>query len=404
MSPLNEIDLEAKDVLRKMREIAYAARKEKRDLTDKEREEYDDLDDQFTLLSEQLLQLRNGHEPGEPGESRPKPAGLHAPGNVGERWQAGGTTFGDGYRSASAKPKSTRFGRAVVDFLKGRENRDLNSAGGTAILQNPNIANEVFLSLESNNPLAALGAQFINVVNYTAWPIVQTPPSFTWIDESDAVTPDSALVIGSKKIEFANCAALVKVHRFLLEDSAVDTAQVVQAEIIRAIRREMLRVVFHGAAASKEPAGLDEISGVQSLSGATFANFDPIIEAYAAVMAEDSPLESIGAVFGVNTWERLTKLADQNDNPMIIPPAFSGSRGWHYSSVIKENFGTTPYTTRAYVGDFSQLRIGYSGPMSMQLVERYADNLQTAFLVYFRVDVQAIRPANFCRVENIGII
>jgi len=399
---LQELEQDAKKLLRTMQGMLNEARKAKRGLSDTEQEQYQEYDDQFSLLNEQILQLRNQPND-EPGESRPT-GSLNAPGKVGERWQANGNSFQDGYRSASAKPKSARLGRAVVDFLKGKENRDLNSAGGTGILQNPNIANEVFLSLEANNPLAALGAQFINVANYTAWPVVTTPPSFTWIDESDSVTPDSALVIGSKKIEFANCAALVKVHRFLLEDSAVDTAQVVQAEIIRAIRREMLRVVFHGAAASKQPAGLDEISGVQSLSGATFANFDPIIEAYAACMAEDSPLESIGMVTGINVWERLTKLADQQDNPMITPPAFAGSKGWYYSSVVKESFGTTPYTTRAYVGDFSQLRIGYSGPMSLQLVERYADNLQTAFLVYFRVDIQAIRPASFCRIESIPII
>ncbi|NUQ25503.1 MAG: phage major capsid protein [Saprospiraceae bacterium] len=400
---LQELEKEAKQTLRTMQGMLTTARKEKRGLTDKEQDEYDDLDGQYNILIDQISNLRNGDQP---GESTP-PTGLNRPGPVGERWEPGGeviTRSADRLFPTGAPRRSNRVGRAVLDFIRGKENRDLNTAGATAILQNPKIQQEIFLSLEANNPLTKLGAQILNVDNYSSWPVVTTPPTIAWVDESDTLTPDSAMVIGSKKITFRNAAALLKIHRFTLEDSAVDSAQLVQSEIIRAIRREMLRVVFHGDNSSKEPDGLDNISGVQSLSGATFANYDPIIEAYAAVMAEDSPLENIGAVFGVNTWERLTKLADQQDNPMIVPPAFGGSKGWHYTSVISESFGTTPHLTRGYVGDFSNLRIGFSGPFSLQLMERYADSLNYAVLVYFRLDLQAIRPANFCRIESIPII
>jgi HK97 family phage major capsid protein len=399
---LNELLDEATALTKEMKELQRQAKAEKRALSDKERDKIDELSDRFEACQDQIDRLR--HE-GEPATDNPGPSFVSTRANTnvltGEPIGAGKY---DALFPTGAPKRSNRVGRAVLDFIRGRENRDLNTAGATAILQNPKIMQEVFYSLEANNPLAALGAQILNVDNYTSWPVVTTPPTIAWVDESDTITPDAALVIGSKKITFYNAAAIVKIHRFALEDSAVDSAQLVQSEIIRAIRREMIRVVFHGDNSSKQPDGLDNIVGVQDISGATFANFHPIIEAYAAVMAEDSPLENIGAVFGVNTWERLTKLADQQDNPMIIPPAFAGSKGWHYTSVISESFGTTPYLTRGYVGDFSNLRIGFSGPFSLQLMERYADSLNYAVLVYFRMDVQAIRPANFCRIEDIPIV
>ena len=400
---LNELLDEATALQKEMKEISRQAKAEKRAVTDAERDKIDELSDRFDAVNEQIDRLRHDGEGGASDNPGPSFVSTRANTNIMTGDPVGPGKY-DALFPTGAPKRSNRVGRAVLDFIRGKENRDLNTAGATAILQNPKIMQEIFYSLEANNPLATLGAQILNVDNYTSWPVVTTPPTIAWVDESDTITPDAALVIGSKKITFYNAAAIVKIHRFTLEDSAVDSAQLVQSEIIRAIRREMMRVVFHGDNSSKQPDGLDNISGVQDVSGATFTGYGPIIEAFAACMGEDAPLENIGMVGGVNLWERMTKWEDQQLNPKIVPPAFSRSKGFHYTSVISESFGTTPYLTRAYVGDFSNLRVGFSGPVSLQLMERYADSLNYAILVYFRMDVQAIRPANFCRIEDIPIV
>jgi HK97 family phage major capsid protein len=58
--------------------------------------------------------------------------------------------------------------------------------------------------------------------------------------------------------------------------------------------------------------------------------------------------------------------------------------------------GTSPDTSDAFVGDWSQLYMGVRTQLQIQvLTERYADYGQIGFLAWWRGDVQVARPAAF---------
>lgn len=291
--------------------------------------------------------------------------------------------------------------------------RAFTLAGTTATIQDPTISREFFDTLKAANPLAEMGTRFIlGGPNFEQFPTATTAPTVVWFEEGDTLTPDAAAVLGSKKIEYRTAAILLKASNFWLEDSAYQIGgQVITDMAISALNEAIIKVALHGVALDGQPIGLDAITGVQTVAaGGALVDYTKHIEAARKLLAANVMRESITGIMSPKGWEQIQTLretVDVDDDPtgqhFLMPPGIVDLPQF-VSSAVREDYGTTPnFTTRIYLGDFSNLMIGMSGPRVQILKERYADELTTGFLVHLRIDVQAIRPTAFCRIEGIAV-
>lgn len=290
--------------------------------------------------------------------------------------------------------------------------RDFTLAGTTATIQDPQVNQEFFLSLKARNPLDMMGARFIQGgPNFNQFPVETTAPTVTWFEEGDTLT-DGGGVIGAKKIEYRTAAILLKASNFWLEDSAYQIGgRVITDMALDAINEAIVKVALHGAAADGQPVGLDNVANVQTVAaGGAIVDYSKHIEAVRKLLAANVVRENITGIMSPKAWEQIQTLRetiDVNEDPtgqhFLMPPGIVDLRQY-VSSAVLEDYGTDPnFTTRIYLGDFSNMLIGMSGPRVQILKERYADEMTTGFLVHLRIDMQVVRPTAFCRIEGIAV-
>lgn len=286
------------------------------------------------------------------------------------------------------------------------EYRDFTLSGTTATIQNPDIQNQFFLSLKAANPLERLGARFYNGNNFAQFPVETTAPAVVWFAEGDSLTADATAVIGSRKVEYKTCAMLLKASNFWLEDSGPLGAEIITAMAVDAINEGIIKTVLSGASGSKQPVGLDNLtgSGVQTVANgsSTLAGYGKMNEAVKKLLAVNVPLEKIGYMYSPTAWQQMNDLADLSNQPLMMPGGLKDLPGF-VSSAVLETYDTNT-TTRMYFGDWSNLLVATAGGPRIQILrERYADDLETGFVVYLRLDHQFIRRDNFCILTGIEL-
>lgn len=310
------------------------------------------------------------------------------------------TVIGNMFRALYANGNTTGRGPMANDW-----NRSFNLTTGSAVIQDPQVQREFFESLKANNPLSMLGAQFITGPNFQQFPVQTADPTVVWFEEGDAaITPDATAAINSVKVEYKTAAMLILASNFWLEDSSRLGAEVLSQMAVSKIQESVIKAVLNGVAASGQPTGLDSIVGVQTVdAGGALASYAKIVEGVKKLLAVNVPLEKIGGIYSPGVWEQINNLADQNDNPLIVPPGLRDIP-MYTSSAVLEDYGTGDDESRIYLGDWSQILIASSaGPRVTLLREHYATSFQTAFLCHMRFDMQVPRPNNFVRVEGITI-
>jgi HK97 family phage major capsid protein len=283
--------------------------------------------------------------------------------------------------------------------------RSFDVTSGSAIVQDPRIQSEFFETFKANNPLADLGARFITGENYSQFPVQTADPSVVWFEEGDsALTPDSAATIGSVKIEYKVPAMLLLASNFWLEDTSRLGSEIIGRMAVSTLQEAVIKAVLNGTSAAKQPVGLDSITGVQSVDGANavLADYSKIVQAVRKLLDANVQLPNIGAIIPPIIWEQLNLLADQNDQPLMLP---AGIRDlpMYVSSAVRTDYAVGEDETKIYLGDWSNMliQIHGGGPRAFVLREKYADTFQTGFLLNLRMDMQVVRPNAFCRIDDI---
>jgi HK97 family phage major capsid protein len=375
MYEIKELREQRKDLLAEQREIFNKAQDAGRNLTIEESRRFDKIEKQFREID---------------GTLRAHQAIVE---DLGQR--------------AATGAKSTVLGDIAHGLVTGRSenfhSRSIDLTSGAATVQDPVVMDEIITTLIPQNRLAGLGARIENITPYSQWAVVTAPPAVTWFAEGGTLSADTALTISSKKVELKTAVALVKVSKLLLQDSSDRARQLVNTEIINQLNAEMNRVALSGAAGSNEPVGLDNVAGLQTVDAASavLTDYSSHVAAVSKLLSVNVPIGNIGYIQGITSWAQEAAFADSTGQPLMIPPSIAGTRNFATSAVL-ENYGGTTDETRIYVGDFSQMVIGLGGTFSMELVERYADTMHTAFLVYVRMDSTVLRPNNFVRIQNIA--
>lgn len=290
-------------------------------------------------------------------------------------------------------------------LYRNEQTRAFTLAGTTATITNPSVSTDWFLTLKAQNPLFKAGARLLSTRNYTQWPVETTAPAVVWFDEGDTMTPDSTGVIGSKKVTYRTASILINASNFWLEDSEGDIGGAIISKMATdAINEAIGKVCLNGVSANGQPVGLDSVANVQTVAaGGALTNYSKPIEAVRKLLAANVEREKIHAIMSPQGWEQMQLLADQNDQFLMAPPGIADIPQ-HVTSAVLENYGTDPnFTTRMYLGDFSNMLVAAEGPRIQILKERFADKFETGFLVHLRIDMQVLRPTTFCRIEGIAV-
>lgn len=319
-----------------------------------------------------------------------------------------GATGGGSYRSADVGGGPVNFGSVFRALSGAKDSSDEVRAlvsNGSALIQDPNIVDDVVYNLQSSNFLTDAGVQFVSTTNNRQVPKITTPPTAAWITEGNQLS-DVQPTIEALKWDFKDLAVMIKVQNNVLYDSAVNVENLVNQVAMNAINDAILKACLYGSGTSGQPEGIDNFTDVQTVSmgtdGAAITDYTKHTEAVKKLLQTNNDLEKISFVQSPDAFEQVNNLF-VDLGQYQLPPFGYRPNSVFTTSAVKSDYtqGATSNTTRIYAGDFSKLVIGVGEEISVKLVERYADYLQTAFLVHVRLDIKPLFENSFCIIKGI---
>lgn len=286
------------------------------------------------------------------------------------------------------------------------EIRAITSTSGSAAIQDPNVMDQVIYELQSSNELAQAGVQFQNTENYKLVPKVTAYPTVYWqTAESQQITLDAAMTIGSVKWELKDGAVRVRVTNQYLMDSSERGQRIVQEAMRRAIQQAIGQAIFTGSGSNGEPKGIQSFDNVQTLAvygggGAALDDWSQISTGVKMLADINVPISNISVFTSPSAWLQLASLEATDGQPLLMPPALNSIRFFGPTTFIPATYNSNTWT-KIFMGDFSKIIVGMGGTFEIILNQTRADYLETEFLVHFRMDVQATHDNNFVELTEI---
>ncbi|WP_051046970.1 phage major capsid protein [Nocardia asiatica] len=270
-----------------------------------------------------------------------------------------------------------------------------NSAGGY-VVPSP-IANQVLDLARNATRVVQAGALTVPMTSQTLRiPRLENEAAPSWRNENAAV-PEVDLVFGAVTLQARSLTRMVKISRELLEDSDPSVSDVIARSFGAQLALELDRVALRGSGTAPEPRGLLNTSGITVTShganGAALNTYDWFLDAIGVVRA--SNYEPSAVILAPRSITSLSKLKD-SQGAYLAPPA--GLPPILPTKQVPTNLtvGTSNDTSEIYVGQWNMLAIGIRTSFALEVLrERFADNMQVAFLAHMRADVAVLQPAAF---------
>ena len=317
--------------------------------------------------------------------------------------------FGDGVpqeRGLNLRSNSSpELAKSIIKMAKNgfSEGRGITSTSGSGALQDPIVKPQYFAeAMAKHDFFKKTGIQVANVPNYSSWPIFGEPAP-VWQSSEGSEISESSMTITSKKIEMRTCAILVKLSKQLSRDGGDLVEQMINDALLQAFANELGRVVLRGNGTT-EPSGIDITSDVESydVSGALITTWSPHLRILNQVHQNGAIVDDCSWIAGSNGMMQIESLDDSTGQYLSKPPVLQ-NMPFVYSSHVSEAY-TTNTRTKMYLGDFSNVIVGCSGPYILPLREKYADTLQDSFILWCGVDTLIKRPGELGIITNIGLV
>jgi len=290
-----------------------------------------------------------------------------------------------------------------------KEIRDLTSSGASAIINDPVISEMILQKLTFLNPLADLGATFLNVENNTVWPRVTALPSATWqATESTEISADTALTIEGRKIDYSDLAVRVDVHNSVLRDSGTRADRLIENAAMQSISDAVLQAVLHGSGTSGEPTGIFTAAGVAQTgvnvidnAGAALIFYDQFIEAFKDLLNAGVPTERIGVLTAPETWAYIHNFKEST-NAYLKAPDVLNPMNWKVSNAVLTTYNTNTETA-IFIGDWTNVVVATQPMFSVRSIESRASYLQTSFIFHMRMDLELIQPETMTVIKSVPL-
>ncbi|MEU2975982.1 phage major capsid protein [Streptomyces hirsutus] len=210
-----------------------------------------------------------------------------------------------------------------------------------------------------------------------------------WRSENAAVA-EGDLTLDAVTLTAKSMAFLVKMSREVVEDSSPNVVGVVEGDLHAQVALELDRVALRGTGTAPEPRGVLNQTGVtitaHGTDGSSLTNYDFHLDAVGAV--RNANFEPTAHIQAPRTSTSLSKLKEATTNAYLAPPANMLPMLPTKQVPTNLTVGASADCSEIYTGQWDQLYFGLrTGPMVLQLVERYADVGQIAMLIWVRGDI-----------------
>lgn len=234
---------------------------------------------------------------------------------------------------------------------------------------------------------------------------IETDPTPGWRGENEGIAESEPTFAGVQFLP-KSLAVLVKVSRELLEDSVnINTA--LEIALTQAMAAECDRVCMFGSGSGSEPKGLVNVSGINSHAmgdnGASLTNWSPLL-ATIQLLADNNAPDPTAAIMAPRTRFALSGLVDTLGQPLRRPDLLEKLPLLQTTKVpVNEEQGTSGAVCSSIItGDFKQLFIGARTALRIEVLkERFADNHQYAFVAHLRMDVALAHAKAFAVLKGI---
>lgn len=226
-----------------------------------------------------------------------------------------------------------------------------------------------------------------------------------WRAENGAVAEGDP-TFGAITFYAKSLAVLIKVSRELLEDSVNMNEALMQA-IGGAMGGEFDRVALFGQGAANEPRGLYNVADINEVlmgdNGAQITNYAKFLSALQTI-SEANANAPTAAIMAPRTRFAFSGLVDTTGQPLRKPDVLENLPFLETTKVpVDQVQGTSGAVCSSIItGDFTQLYLGVRSAMRIEVLrERFADNLQYAFIAHLRCDMACAQPKAFAALKGI---
>lgn len=228
---------------------------------------------------------------------------------------------------------------------------------------------------------------------------IESDPVPGWRAINDTVK-ESDPTFSGVELNAHSLAVMVRVPRELLEDSInLDTA--LGLCLAGAMAQEFDRAIFFGEGGAKTPTGISNTQGIleHPLDG-QLTGYAPVLTAL-QMLEEANSLSHTAAVMAPRSKYAFGGLVDTTGQPIRKPEIIS-SLPFLSTNQFPVNEGTGTNESRIMAGDFSKVLMGIRSNLRVEILrEKYADQMQYAFLAHLRGDVAVAQPKAICQITGI---
>lgn len=396
----------------RMQEIIDNAEAENRDLTNKEKKEFDDLNRKYNRYEKQLK--NNGLNSN--GTSNAKKilssSGISANSKPGTWIDSEGRSlkvYGPEHRISDSEPEVSvgQMARAMLtgarnDAEKRALSEGTDSAGGFTV-PSATLTN-FFDKFRSKSRVQQAGARTIQLrTDETTIARVSGDPTIIWHEEN-ASESDSNVTFEGVTFQPKTLMILVKASRELIADS-VNSNALLESVFTGTVASGVDEGILFGSNSNGEMKGLTSYSLAEvdmGTNGAALTNYDPLVEAYRK-MLDNNSVGPTAYLMAPREWETLATLKDNDLRYLDRPQALNEIPFYETTNIpVDESHGTANNASRIVTGNWSDLVIGLRQQMRIELLrEKYADSYQFGFLVHMRVDAIPARDESFAQITGI---
>jgi HK97 family phage major capsid protein len=265
-----------------------------------------------------------------------------------------------------------------------------DSAGGYLVPED--FSNQVDDALKAYGGMRQVGSVFTTATGAALpWPTNNSTAAVGELLAENAAAAELDVAFGVVTFNaYMYSSKMVKVSRQLIQDSAFDLEVYLRNIFVDRIGR-IQNTHFTTGTGSSQPNGVVTASALGK-TGASGQTTSVIVDDLIDLVNAVDPAYRPGAVWMMhdNTMAAIRKLKDSQNRPLWEPNMAGGNPDqlYGYPVVVNQDVDTMAASKKSILfGDCSKYMIrDVAGMTMLRLEERFADNLQVAFLAFQRSD------------------
>jgi len=235
--------------------------------------------------------------------------------------------------------------------------------------------------------------------------VLGDPTSF-WVAEHGEIT-ESEPSLEPLNLKVMTVGALIRSSLELIED-ARNAGDMISKSLAQSIALAVDLCCLTGDGVN-HPLGLSHADGVQEISmgtnGGTLDDYSKFSEACEAVANYNGLATSV--LFAPRSFYTLDRLQQEaaNIQPVKPPQSFVDLKKFVTNQVATDDVqGSSSNSSRAYVGDFTQMLIGVRKQVEIETTRQGGDTFKKCEMLIrarMRMDIGILKPEHFCIIRGI---